>query len=320
MNRKTKIWLIAATALVILGLVMFAGVMSAYSWDFDELGIERFGTSGVTTNEQIRDISIQTDTADIVFLPAEDGVCKVICYEKESERHSVTVQDGVLTIRAEKKKWYENIGISFDTPEITVYLPGREYGKLLIKESTGDVEIPDVFRFESVDITTSTGDVETEASVAETLKIKTSTGDIQVKNVTADTLDLSVSTGHITVANVTCEGDIQTSVSTGKTNITDLKCKNLLSYGDTGDLFLHNVVAGESFSIVRSTGDVNFVACDAGQILVKTDTGDVTGSLLTDKIFLAQTDTGSVNVPKTTSGGKCEITTDTGDIKLEIAK
>ena len=72
------------------------------------------------------------------------------------------------------------------------------------------------------------------------------------------------------------------------------------------------------FSIERSTGDVRFTDCDAAEICVKTDTGDVTGSLLSDKVFITNTDTGSVNVPETISGGKCEIITDTGDIKITI--
>ena len=42
------------------------------------------------------------------------------------------------------------------------------------------------------------------------------------------------------------------------------------------------------------------------------------GSLLSDKVFITETDTGNVNIPKTTDGGKCEIKTDTGDIKIKI--
>ena len=51
---------------------------------------------------------------------------------------------------------------------------------------------------------------------------------------------------------------------------------------------------------------------------MKTDTGKVVGSLLSEKVFIAETSTGKVSVPKTTTGGKCEITTSTGDIKIEV--
>jgi tRNA pseudouridine55 synthase len=51
---------------------------------------------------------------------------------------------------------------------------------------------------------------------------------------------------------------------------------------------------------------------------VKTDTGDVTGSLLTGKTFIPHSDTGKVVLPDSTLGGRCEITTDTGDIRITV--
>lgn len=87
---------------------------------------------------------------------------------------------------------------------------------------------------------------------------------------------------------------------------------------NTGDLSLKNVIATDTFTIERSTGDVVFNGSDATVIFVKTDTGDVSGNILTEKVFITQTDTGSVEVPKTASGGRCEIITDTGDIKINI--
>ena len=66
------------------------------------------------------------------------------------------------------------------------------------------------------------------------------------------------------------------------------------------------------------TGDVTFERCGAKKIRVKTDTGRVQGTLLGEMVFYAKTDTGKVRVPKSTTGGLCEITTDTGDIIFSI--
>ena len=63
---------------------------------------------------------------------------------------------------------------------------------------------------------------------------------------------------------------------------------------------------------------MEFVASDAEAIFVQTDTGDVTGSLLTEKVFSTRTGTGRVSVPQSVTGGRCEISTDTGDIRIEI--
>lgn len=317
---KTKIWLITAAALFLIGCLLIGGTMMALQFDFSKLSTTKFETNSYTVTEGFDRISMKTDTADIVFLPAEDGNCKVLCYEPANEKNTVAVQDGVLTIQTvNEKKWYDYIGIHFITPKITVYLPQSQYQALTIREDTGDITLPEGFTFGSLDITVSTGDILCGASVLEQAKIKTSTGKIHLENMSAGTLDLQVSTGDVSVADVVCSGDMALRVSTGKAVLTNLTCVNFTTTGNTGDLIMKNVTAAGRFSIARTTGDIRFDRCDATEITVTTDTGDVTGTLLSDKIFFATTDTGHVNVPKSTTGGKCEITTDTGNIKIQLA-
>ena len=63
---------------------------------------------------------------------------------------------------------------------------------------------------------------------------------------------------------------------------------------------------------------MKFTGCDAAELYVKSTTSSVTGSLLTDKLFLTDTKTGNADAPKTAAGGRCEIKTNTGDVKMEI--
>ncbi len=295
MNRLTKMWLITATSLVAIGLIIFTAVMALYNWDFTKLSTEKFETNTYNISQEFNNISINTDTADIFFAVSSDGMCKIVCNEYKKMRYSAEVKDDTLTVSTtDNRKWYDHIGISFHSPKVTVYLPKTEYNLLSVKESTGDIEIPKDFKFVSGDISLSTGSVGFSASVEEPIKIKTSTGDIRIKNISAGTLDLSVSTGEVSVLDVTC--------------------KNVLSSGSTGDIHLKNVNATEKISIKRSTGNVRFDGSDATEIFVKTGTGDVGGSLLSEKVFITKTSTGEISVPKTTTGGKCEIITSTGDI------
>lgn len=320
MGKATKKWLIVAASLMVLGLIIFSAVMTANHWDFTKLSTAKYETNTYEVGLEFNNISINTETADIIFVPSDDGKCRVVCYEQQKMKHSAAVEDGTLTIDVvDTREWYDYITIfSFTSPKITVYLPQAEYASLFIELSTGDLEIPKDFKFGNIDVFTSTGDVKFLASALEDIKIKTSTGDICVENVSADKLDLSVSTGDVTASSIICEGDIKIHVSTGDTKLTDVTCKSVTSSGSTGDIILKNIIADEFFSIERSTGDVKLDGCDAAEIFVKTDTGDVTGSLLTDKVFITQTDTGSIDVPKTMAGGKCEINTDTGDIKIDV--
>lgn len=322
MKRTSMIWLIIATCFVLIGGVFFCLTMTVNHWNFSLLDNEKMETATFDINEEFHNISINSDTEDIEFCLSEDGMGKVVCYEREKEKHTVTIQDGTLSIeKMDTRKWHDYISLfSFGSPTITVYLPQAEYASLFIEESTGAITIPKDFLFGSMDISLSTGDVDCSASSSGLLRIETDTGDIHLQNLSAGELDLSVSTGHVDVQSVVCEGNVGVSMSTGKVKLMDVSCKSVRSTGSTGNITMKNVIAAEKISIERSTGDVEFNGCDAGEIFVETDTGDVTGNLLTDKVFIAETDTGKVDVPKTITGGRCEIKTDTGDISIEIGK
>lgn len=241
-------------------------------------------------------IEIDTRVTDVTFALAEDGETRVVCEEPEELHHTVKVEDETLKIALEgTKSW------SFYTKDMTmvVYLPATEYDSLRVENRTGDISIPAGFSFED-------------------LAIEVSTGSVEIVGASAKKMNLISSTGKISLAKVTCEGTISISVSTGKALLNDVTCKNLNSTGSTGNLELCDVVASESFSLKRSTGNIHFERCDAEAITVETSTGKVVGTLRSDKIFIAKSSTGSVNVPETISGGVCKITTSTGRIEIEI--
>ena len=319
MTKMTKTLLAVAGILVLLGCVIFVSAMSMLQWDFAKLSTDRYETNEHVLGTQYDNVSVITDAADVIFLPSEDGRTTVVCYERATERHTVSVVANTLTIHLEnEKKWYEYIGINLGKPEITVHIPTWIYDKLSVQTDTGDVVIPEEFRFDGVDIACSTGNVTCCASQTGDVRIKASTGDITVENILARSMELSVSTGKVSVTNVACVGNVDICVSTGRTVLDGLSCKNLYSTGSTGNLSMKNVIVEKTSSINRSTGDVNFDGCDAAEITIKTDTGHVKGSLLSSKIFIVDTDTGEIVVPKSTTGGKCEVSTDTGDIKIDF--
>lgn len=319
MKRSTKIWLAIATSLLFVGTALFAVTMALCGWDFSSLATVEYSTTVHEIEEGFDNISVNTDTAKIIFALADDDKCRVECYEDAEAKHSVSVEDGTLVItKVNEKKWYENIGINLGSQKITVFLPRAEYASLRIDESTGDVEIPTGLTLQRIDVSVSTGNVKCYAVATEAIKISATTGSVRVQAPSAGAIDVSVSTGKVIISNTVCLGEVKVGVSTGKTELTSVECKSLTSSGSTGDILLNNVIVEEGISIKRSTGDVNLDGADAGEIFIETDTGDVEGTLLSEKVFIARSDTGDIDVPKTTGGGRCEITTDTGDINLKI--
>ena len=300
MNKATKIALLLAAALVVLGIALVVWAMSGLGWDFLALSTTKYETKTHILNQEFDRIAIDTDTTDIQIRLAEDGQGKLVISQQEKIEHLVSVEDGMLRVALEDTRaWYDCITLfSFGESGITLYLPEADYESLTMVLSSGDVTVSEEIYIGNVNITTSTGD-------------------IRLDKLTADEIKLSVTTGDVTANSVTCLGDVQIAVSTGGTQLRGVWCENLISTGSTGDITLEDGTA-KTVSITRSTGDVRFKNADAGQIMVETDTGDVYGSVRTDKIFYVQTNTGDVNVPQSVTGGLCEITTSTGDIHITV--
>lgn len=229
MKKTIIVWLIIVASLLLVGCILV--ILSAAKYETNTYEIDK----------AFSDISITTDTADIIFALSDDGKCKVECYEEKNAKHSVTVENDVLVVKS-SKSWYDYIGFNFGSPKITVYLPKAEYNALSIHEATGNVEIPKDYSFENVDFSLSTGDVKFFASASKLVKIKVITGNIRVENTSADALDLSVTTGNVTVSGVTCRDDITVNVVTGNAYLADSSCRSVISSGITGNISLDNVI------------------------------------------------------------------------------
>ena len=319
MKTRTFVAIIVAASLILAGCLIFAVVMTMLNWNFKGLLTTKYVTNEYTVNEKFEDIKIVGNTEDVILLPSDDESVKVIFYEEEKIKHTANVTDNTLIIdRTNEKRWSDYIGISSDSQKTTVYLPSGLWGALDVKLITGDISLSPALSFTDINIEASTTDVECNSSATNNIKIKLGTGDITISGISASSLDLVVTTGKISLTDATVDGNISIKVSTGKSSLDGVACKNLISEGGTGDLKLQSVVATGSFSIKRSTGDVELKSCDAAEIFIKTDTGDVCGSLLTEKVFITKTDTGKVVVPNSITGGRCEITTDTGDINITV--
>lgn len=315
MRKSTAVCLIVAGALIVAGLALVTvGLIFSRA-----IGMDRnMKTNEYEIREAFEDLVIDAATADIRIVYTNEGGCRVKTYENPGrEQHVPTVKDGTLTVeRIDLRRWYERLIDWGKKPSVTVYLPAQEWGDLSVRIRTGDVHVAQELSFENLTVKGSTSDVSCNASAEESLTIHLDTGDIEMRGNAAKKTELTVTTGEIEVERFACT-DLYVKVSTGDAELSDVACTALTSEGSTGDLSLENVTA-EEYSIDRSTGDVTFERCGAKKIRVKTDTGRVQGTLLDEMVFYVKTDTGKVRVPKSTTGGLCEITTDTGDILFSI--
>lgn len=297
---KTRnILLITAAALILVGVIMCVIAFVSNGYDFRNMNTREMVTKSYDVEEDFTDININVDTANVVFEKSADGKCRVVCREYADQPHEVKVDFDVLNISVKKQKnTFFHVGFDMESPEIKVYLTKDTFDKLNISTDTGDVKIADM----DFGITEITSD----------------TGDLHLSNINTADIMMSSDTGYVDLKEVS-SAKSQFTTNTGDISLTNMKASdNLNIKTDTGKVSFENVKTEKDLDIKSGTGDVNLNGCDATDIRIKTDTGDVKGSLLSGKEFTTKTDTGDVNVPESSNGGICEITSDTGDINIRI--
>ena len=310
---KRVLFVIIGIAIVIAGgILLGVGIKKMAKTEVEEKVYD--------ITEEFDNITVDVDTTDLYFKKSTDGKTKVVCTELDKLHHEVSVIDGTLFVKSvDERHWYEMI-FNYRSLKITIYLPNEEYkySNLNIKSSTGDIEFSDEFTFFNAKIKLSTGDVDAKIKVIKDFEVEVSTGNIKLHEASASCLKLKSSTGRINLENVTVFHDVDITSSTGKIILTNLRSENLRASASTGHVTLKDTIIGGIINIKTSTGDVKFDDSDGVEIHVSTTTGDVTGTILSSKIFFASSDTGKINVPHLTEGGKCEVETDTGDIILNV--
>ncbi len=253
--------------------------------EYERIEIEQ-DTGDITIDKALgfKDIKLQTDTGDVFVFASAENLCKI-----STDTGHITVKD----ITAESFSAKRSTGrLSIENLTVT--------GRAEIRGSTGNAALKNI-------------------SVGGALDIATSTGKIVADTLTAESLSINGGTSKIALSDVTVKTSADIKNSTGDVSVTGMAADSLAIKLSTGDILLKDCVLKSKIQVNTSTGNIVFDSSDAPDISVHTDTGSVTGTLLTGKIFDAESDTGSITVPEdSTEGGRCEITTDTGRISISI--
>ena len=277
--KRTAIAILIAVLVVAIGAGLCFAGLSAVNFKFDKLDRTEYMTNTYAFTDTVRAVDIRCYTADVELLPSENGQCQVVSAESDRERYEVSVDSGTLVIRPVKDTRKWSL-FSFKSPRISVYLPAGTYESLKADINTGDLTADQALVFDTAEIELSTGDLTMSGVQARAITVHGGTGDIRVSDMAPETMTVTLSTGKIVLSNVVCSGD--------------LRCES-------------------------STGDIRLTDVDGANIYLEASTGDITGTIRTDKTFSASASTGKVSVPTGTTGGRCEASTSTGDIRLSVS-
>lgn len=291
LSKSNKI--ISIVSLSIISLIVFSiifGVGNAVYLKSTEV------TNSYVIEEKFDNINIHVDTDDInIYLSDENKIVyvenKYILLEKKVKSNTLFIN------RIDNRKFYNKL-FNFSSFKIDLYLSNDNIETLTINNSTGDIEIHEKITIKNATINNSTGKITINSNVLDTLYLENSTGNISIKN---------------------CNqmGNISIDTSTGDVNLSSVNCKQLDINFSTGNTNLIKTVVEKDFNIAGSTGNVFLDDFDAKNIYIDLSTGDVTGTILTGKLFNATSDTGNVIVPENYNNGVCKITVSTGNINIK---
>lgn len=131
MKKRNKILIITAAILCVVGAVLGTVGLGMMSFDFAKLSTQKLETSTYEIKDPFTKIVVDINTADLEIAISEDETCKVVCHERQNERHRASVKDRVLVIDTVREaEWYEYIGVAIGKAKVTLYLPKLEYDSL----------------------------------------------------------------------------------------------------------------------------------------------------------------------------------------------
>ena len=219
MAKKTKIWLICALCLILIGGLVCAGGLASMDFDLTRLSSTQYTTSTYQIQEPFQEILLEVDLSHVELLPSADNTCKIVSKSAEKITHSFFVKDDTLFIEElDARKWYDYIGVNLGSPQITIYLPAKDYEAIAIETDTGDVVLKEIYAARMV-VATDIGDVKFSACDGAQISIETDTGDVTGTLRTGKLFRCSSDTGDIHVPKSEPLGQCEIETDTGDIEI-----------------------------------------------------------------------------------------------------
>lgn len=303
MKKSKKILITVAVILVAVGMICgFCGIYSL-GFNFNEISTSDFVTHTYTVEDDFTNIIIEDAASNINFYKSNDDKCRVLCDEREKVTHTVVSENNTLTVRVkDERNWFERINIGFFVADmrVSVYLPKNKYDSLNAASMSGDIDVANEFTFDNAKVGSISGDVSVKADVKQELNISSTSGDVIINNISA----------------TEC---INASSVSGEIDLSNVKGKEIFANTISGGVMLADTVASQKLKANSTSGEIDLKRCDAKNIILDTVSGEISGTLLSNKQFITETTSGTVNVPQSVSNEECRITTVSGDIYIEIA-
>ena len=199
MKKGTRIVLIAAAALMAIGLIVGAvGHFALGGGRAEALSTEE---RTVSIAENLSSLSIDCMSARVRLLPSEDGACRVDFSESERVRTNVEARNGELRIEQKQKSWLNLSFFSFGSFDyyVDVYLPKSEYETLDVETMSGSISAAKELSFRNVKLETLSGSITLDSAVSGSAELDSKSGSISAGGFDCERIIVECTSGRISI-------------------------------------------------------------------------------------------------------------------------
>lgn len=317
MRFKKKSWVVVAAAVAAAGVVFLtAGVAlgGRPGFTIDQNGIHGAKSSSEenfrlkkTRLDKFQNIRLNVDDADVQVILSDDYYIEYYLEgDKNIKEPLLEVKDQTLTLKEE----HSDFVLSYFNFDFFSRLGSDEknyYVKLYVPRNT---------KFQSVSLSTDSGDMKLDDVDADTLKLRADYGDITAKSLTAQNAKLYLDSGDLTAESLkatklTMENsygnikltklntqDTDVTADNGKIEIQTASVGTLNLTDDYGDVTIGEL-KGDRANLEMDSGDLLLGNCDLKELEGKNAYGDITVELkgkLEDYDLSLETDYGKMSV------------------------
>ena len=274
-NRRVLISLIVILSIMCVSLI--SGMIILMNKDIGfSLGLTK-KTHIVDTFElhtsKVSELDFNLYSADVEIKEIDDDMITIDYYSDKETDKIISLENGRIIVNEENSKTI-CLGICFNSRKVVAYVPKDYIGIYNIVTRSGDVKFNIDTTQNSVDIKTTSGDIEIESTTkaklqstsgditvkgeANVLNIKTTSGDIKVNKV-SKTIDLSSTSGSISVDTLSITGDSNINSISGNVNIKNNESDCYVDYSTiSGDKVINksNRKSDLTLKVITISGDI----------------------------------------------------------------
>ena len=344
-KRRTfiKIFVILGAILLVAGLAVFVGGMTAGGWDFSILSTVRYeqrtyAAEGAVTSVHIEycDASISVEYSETAESVHIDYPVRLNERDEEISQIAITETDGVLTL-TEHRDWQDSLfqwDIDLDFGDdsartVRVVLPAGQNIALDLYTQNGSVSLnADGEALPSLSLRSDNGSISASGAltVTESAAFSTTNGSVNVSSVSAaGDLTLRTSNGSIRAENISADS-LEARSSNGSLRLTDIAAADsLTAKTNNGAVELLGDITAKILTVSASAGDIAMRdgKVDAQEITMTTEFGSIEaeGSAFAGSqsgyTVLVSTGLGESNVSDSVGGSrKLTLSTGTGDVRV----